>query len=566
MSPERVDGACADFLRRVAAPPPRASFAGRLGFAAALMLGAVAFWAIFAWRGDHVNPPGHAVPAGAVQADDDAELEAQLKNLRSASFEEQGRAADALERRGVRATAALERAAKDPNPQLRDWALKILEKIRRSQGATRQRVMELIPRLSSDDFAEQGRAAEEIRKIGKDAVRPLQDAREQSKDQRMKTWIDKLLAAIEKDAEPPRQVDESRSPAALLWLARHQNADGSWGAKSFEDRCLGGSCGGTGETEYNTGLTAITLLAFLGAGYTTLSRDENPDPLLPGRTLRFGSCVKKGLQWLLAQQDADGCVGERGMKYTYNHAAAALCLAEAYGMTASQPLREPAQRAIDFLVAAQNPGKGWRYSAKCGDNDSSVSGWAVFALKSAELSGLQFPKKAYDGATAWLNEATEPDVPYQTGYNARGTGKVYMPGINDSFEHHPTMSAIAITSRIFMGEKKESPWMGATNLLVNDLPQWGKNKIDFYYWYFGSLALFQYDGPSGPMWKTWNESIKGALVATQRTAKDGCRSGSWDPDQERWGREGGRIYTTAMGMLTLETYYRYSTVWGTKKK
>ena len=141
--------------------------------------------------------------------------------------------------------------------------------------------------------------------------------------------------------------------------------------------------------------------------------------------------MKKGLQWLLTHQDPEGCIGERGMKYMYNHTIAALALSEAYGMTASQPLKEPAQKAIDFLVAAQNPGKGWRYSAKCGDNDSSVTGWAVMALKSAELSELSFPKSAYEGALNWFNEATETNGYYQVGYNARSTGKVYVPGKNE---------------------------------------------------------------------------------------------------------------------------------------
>ena len=44
------------------------------------------------------------------------------------------------------------------------------------------------------------------------------------------------------------------------------------------------------------------------------------------------------------------------------------------------------------------------------------------------------------------------------------------------------------------------------------------------------------------------------------TAKDGCGHGSWDSDQERWGAEGSRVYTTAMGALILETYYRYARV------
>ena len=220
------------------------------------------------------------------------------------------------------------------------------------------------------------------------------------------------------------------------------------------------------------------------------------------------------------------------MKYMYNHTVAALCLSEAYGMTASQPLKEPAQKAIDFTVAAQNPGKAWRYSAKCGDNDSSVSGWAVMALKSAELSELSFPKTAYEGALNWFNEATEQNGYYQVGYNARSTGKVYVPGKNEQFDHHASMTAVAVMSRIFMQKRKAEPALGGVNLLVADLPEWKTNKIDFYYWYYSSLALFQYDGPEGPMWKKWNEPMKNALVPNQKTGRTdagtvvGSRSGA----------------------------------------
>ena len=254
------------------------------------------------------------------------------------------------------------------------------------------------------------------------------------------------------------------------------------------------------------------------------------------------------------------------MKYMYNHTVAALALSEAYGMTASSPLKEPAQKAIDFVVASQNPGKGWRYSAKCGDNDTSVSGWAIMALKSAELSELVFPKEtAYQGAIAWLNETTDTNGYARVGYNARGTGKVYVPGKNEQFDHHESMSAVAVMSRIFMQKRKTEPALNAVNLLVTDLPEWKTNKIDFYYWYYTSLALFQYDGPDGPMWKKWNEPMKNAIVPNQKTATSGCENGSWDPSMDRWGFEGGRVYAAAINCLTLEVYYRYAHVFGTSK-
>jgi len=354
------------------------------------------------------------------------------------------------------------------------------------------------------------------------------------------------------------RATESAVIAALKWLAHHQGPDGGWGAESFGNQCTGGRCGGPGERDYDTGVTGLSLLAFLGAGYSHLSRDEFPDPIQPGRVLKFGEVVKKGEQWLIARQDPEGCIGERGMKYMYNHAVAALALSEAYGMTASVPLKDPAQKAIDFVVAAQNPGKGWRYSAKSGDNDCSVTGWAVMALKSAELSDLLFPRGAYDGALSWFNDATEANGYYRTGYTARGTGKVFVPGKNESFDDHPAMSAVAVMSRIFMQKRKGDPALGAVNMLVSDLPEWKANKVDFYYWYYTSLALFQYDGPEGPMWRKWNEPMKNALVPHQHT--NGCKNGSWDPDADRWGMEGGRVYAVAINALTLEVYYRYANV------
>ena len=364
------------------------------------------------------------------------------------------------------------------------------------------------------------------------------------------------------------EATESAVTAALRWLARHQNPDGGWGAASFQGQCLSGRCAGVGEADYDVGVTGLSLLAFLGAGYSQLSRDVQEDPAFPGKPMRFGEVVKKGLQYLLAHQDPEGCLGERGMKYMYNHTVATLALSEAYGMTASAPLKEPAQKAVDFVVASQNPGKAWRYSAKCGDNDTSVSGWAIMALKSAELSDLSFPHAAYEGAMAWLNESSDASGGYpRTGYNAKGTGKVYVPGKNEQFDHHESMSAVSVMSRIFM-QKKRTNELNAVNLLVSDLPEWKPSKIDFYYWYYSTLALFQFDGPEGPMWRKWNEPMKNAIVPSQHTRKDGCRNGSWDSDQDRWGAEGGRVYAVAINALTLEAYYRYPNVFtgGTKKQ
>jgi hypothetical protein len=352
------------------------------------------------------------------------------------------------------------------------------------------------------------------------------------------------------------QGTEDAVRAALRWLARHQASDGSWGSASFSVQCSNPGCSGPGGRDYDTGVTGLALLAFLGAGFSHLSRDEFPDPTRPGRTLKFGEVVRSGVKWLMSQQDPDGCVGPRRNHYMYNHCIAALALSEAFGMTNASPLLGPAQKAVDFLAAAQNPGKGWRYTPQCGDNDTSVTGWAVMALKSADLSGLTFPKDCYSGTRSWLDDVTEGTYS-RAGYTHKPSG---------GRERWLSPTAIAVMSRVFMDKNRADPRLSnGCDQLLGVKPVWEDGKIDFYYWYYASLALFQYDGPAGPKWRAWNEDMKGALVKNQNTASTGCRSGSWEP-VDLWARHsGGRIYATAINALTLEVYYRYANVFGVSK-
>ena len=46
-----------------------------------------------------------------------------------------------------------------------------------------------------------------------------------------------------------------------------------------------------------------------------------------------------------------------------------------------------------------------------------------------------------------------------------------------------------------------------------------------------------------------------ALLKSQRQGLI-CEDGSWDPIDE-WGPAGGRVYSTALGAMTFEVYYRF---------
>jgi hypothetical protein len=334
--------------------------------------------------------------------------------------------------------------------------------------------------------------------------------------------------------------------SALRWLRVHQDKEsGQWDQDGFQKNCEADkppACDGPGVSQYDVAVTGLALLAFLGDGHTH-------------RTGTFKTTVKRGLDWLVSQQQGDGSFGSRTAEsWVYNHAIATTAVCEAYAITRDPALKEPARRAVDFIRQAQNPGLGWKYNAQDGRSDTSVTGWMVMALCAARNAGLEVEQSILDGAINWFNRAT--NTAGKCGYMRPGDDGSVIRGVNEQFAKLPTMTAVAIASRIFCGQSRsEEKILKGIDILMANLPDWNRprnDRVDTYYWYCGTCAVFQYGGEN---WNKWSVAVKKALLENQRAG--GCADGSWDP-VGKWDMVGGRVSSTALNCLTLEAHYRYA--------
>ncbi len=318
---------------------------------------------------------------------------------------------------------------------------------------------------------------------------------------------------------------EAAVARGLEWMARHQNADGSWSLHAFH-KAPGarGKPDGLGRQSDLAG-TALGLLPFLGAGQTHYQGDHQ-------------SVVRSGLSWLIDHQAANGDLRQpNDFGRMYAHGMGAIVLCEAYAMTGDPRLRVPAQKAIDFIVDAQHSEGGWRYSpGQAGD--TSVVGWQLMALQSARMHyQLNVPQETLDRAGLFLDQV-------QT--DRYGGQYAYRPGRRAT----EVMSAEALLCRLYLGWKTDHPGVDVgVGYLLDHLPEIRNPNV--YYWYYGTQVLHHV---GGPRWRKWNYRMRSILLETQE--RRGPDAGSWAP-RGTWSSEGGRIYMTSLAICILEVYYRH---------
>ncbi len=322
---------------------------------------------------------------------------------------------------------------------------------------------------------------------------------------------------------------EAAVKAALRWLAANQSPDGHWDASRFgagrETKTLDHDRHGAG-AQADTAMTGLTLLAFMGAGHTHQAGSYQPS-------------VQRGLDYLISVQAVDGNLAGQAEVYAfmYSHGIATMALSEAYALSGDSRLLTPVRRALAYTIAAQNRTTGGFRYRPGEEGDTSQLGWQLMALKSAELGGIPIPTATRDGMVRFLHSVSSGPNGGLASYRPRERAT-------------PTMTAEALVCRQFLGiDRTAALTSEAANFVLTELP--GQGKANFYYWYYATLGLYQLQNAN---WTRWNEALTATLTSSQR--RDGDLAGSWDPD-EIWGGYGGRVYSTSLGVLCLEVYYRY---------
>ncbi|MCU0727230.1 MAG: HEAT repeat domain-containing protein, partial [Planctomycetes bacterium] len=205
---------------------------------------------------------------------------------------------------------------------------------------------------------------------------------------------------FDKENKGFRQTEETEYAVqlGLEWLARHQHPDGRIDPQRFYEVCEDTPACIREGARFQldpVGTTALSVLAFLGAGY---SPSEG----------KYRDVVGKALEYLMARQQANGDFLTNDLVGGYHRPLGVQAFAEAYLVTRDPAYAWYTQKGVDFLTTIQNGLGGWRYRVVVETTDTSCMSWNLFALKSAEKAGLDVKEIAFAGCYRIMDMYSEP--------------------------------------------------------------------------------------------------------------------------------------------------------------
>jgi hypothetical protein len=331
----------------------------------------------------------------------------------------------------------------------------------------------------------------------------------------------------------------------LSWLALHQCPDGHWSLNEFNKfartaplpggRVVADNSQPNTTQGNNTAGTAFGLLPFLAGGITHKKPKVKPQ-------IDYTTTVRLAMQYLINKQSKSG--NDRGYygEGMYAHGLATIAMCELYGLTSDSQVKASAQLALNYIVLAQGPDGGWRYTPRS-PGDTSVTGWQLMALKSGQMAGLTVPRTALKRVESYLDACESSD---KGGYS-------YTPGGQPT----PAMTAVGGLCRQYLGINPRNPSLLATVKRIKQTPP-GLGNI--YYEYYATQVMHHMGGDAWQFWNlgpggTGKGGIRDTLIAKQDTGANGRpgHKGSWLGDPH----VGGRLGATSLCLLSLEVYYRH---------
>jgi hypothetical protein len=229
----------------------------------------------------------------------------------------------------------------------------------------------------------------------------------------------------------------------------------------------------------------------------------------PGRG-PYGDEVDLCLKYILDNAQDSGYINAPGSGShgpMYGHGFATLFLAECYGMSRRNDLREKLSRAVHLIVITQNSDGGWRYQPVRREADLSVTICQVMALRAARNAGLHVPPAVIDKTIEYVKKSQ----------NADG-GFMYMISGGQSAFPRSAAGVVALYSAgIYDGPEVEK----GLAYMMDYLPHGGGFNRESHYFYGHYYAVQAMWIKGGKHWREWFPAVRDELIARQRA------DGSW---------------------------------------
>lgn len=259
---------------------------------------------------------------------------------------------------------------------------------------------------------------------------------------------------------------------------------------------------------------------------------------MPDPSQRFAEPLNRCLDYVLAGQKEDGLLepGNGGNGPMYAHNIATLFLSEISGMVDPERqarISKVLPGALELIIRAQRVKKdernrgGWRYHPNSNDSDTSCSGWALMALRSAKLNGAAVPDQAIADAVDYLRRHQDAES---------GTF-----GYTDTKDHAQTLSGMGLLCLELCGLHGSKESLKTGDYLLRTFRDLPGSQFEVYGIYYTSQGLFQL---GGKYWQEFAPWLYESYLEKQNS------DGSWGS------KTAGPVYGTAMMVLAFTVPHR----------
>jgi hypothetical protein len=297
---------------------------------------------------------------------------------------------------------------------------------------------------------------------------------------------------------------------AMAWLLKTQEPNGHWDAAKWG-----------AQKNYTIGITALALTACM-----------KTDPeILKGP---YAGAIENGLRYLMAQQNSEGRMGPLNSGTPYNHGLGTLALLEAFEIQERPEWQASIEQALAYIQSTQHASGGWGYPRTTDDTgNTSITAWQLQALLKAEQLGWEDTRPSIDRALAWLDRMSD------------SSGRIGYSRANEFPNGYEALTAAG--ALCFLNNRRDKSSESLSRILntVHHAAE-RSDKLDYYRNYFLTRALQAEGSEQATLLKT---RVQQFVLASQN--RSGEHLGSCEPS-DPWSSAGGRVYTTAMAVLSLQ--------------